>query len=369
MKYTKDFEKLGLPKDFKFGIELEAYNVKINGKNGMYTGKSAEFINNSGWHMATKAEESLVGNGGAELVSPILKDTPEDWKSISKICEHMKKFPDNKGDSVVADDKCGLHIHFDSNCLTQNPARFKNFLRLYAESEELLYKMCNEKNAPIRRNAINKNFKGLNLISSLWRNGMASPTGKKILKQIENGTLKLSYKKFGKLKMLASKYKLDERRYSGLNLTNIGTPQKNTIEFRMANGTLNPEIIKQNVFLYSSLINTAIEITEKPEKYKNSLSNFYKTDLTEEQKAENFLSLIIENEEDRAIYMERWRSVKDSHVFQKNYKKGFAQNRFKREEFERIASRTPSNSVHLIYSHIKNLINKAKDKGVTNHVR
>lgn len=369
MKYTKDFEKLGLPNDFKFGIELEAYNVKINGKNGMYTGKSAEFINNSGWHMATKAEESLVGKGGAELVSPILKDTPEDWKSIYKICEHMKKFPGNKGASVVADDKCGLHIHFDSNCLTQNPDRLKNFLRLYAESEELIYKMCNEKNSPIRKNAINKNFKGLNLISSLWRNGMASPTGKKLLKQIKNGTLKLSYKKFGKLKMLASKYKLDERRYSGLNLTNIGNPKKNTIEFRMANGTLDPEVIKQNVFLYSSLINTAIEITENPEKYKSSLSDFYKTDLTEEQKAENFLNLIIENEEDRSIYMERWRSVKDSHVFQKNDKKGFAQNRFKREEFKNIASRTPSSSVHSIYSHIKGLIEKQRSKGVANYGR
>ena len=28
MKYTKNFEKLGLPEDFKFGIELEAFNVK-----------------------------------------------------------------------------------------------------------------------------------------------------------------------------------------------------------------------------------------------------------------------------------------------------------------------------------------------------
>ena len=44
MKYTKDFEKLGLPDDFKFGIELEAFNVKTKGKNGLYSGESAEFI-------------------------------------------------------------------------------------------------------------------------------------------------------------------------------------------------------------------------------------------------------------------------------------------------------------------------------------
>ena len=156
----------------------------------------------------------------------ILKDTEQDWKDIHDMCEQMKKFPGNKGDKVVADNKCGLHVHFDANCLSKYPNRMRNFLRLYAESEELIYKMCNDKNNPIRREAINKDFKGIHLISSIWRNGMAAPTSRKILKQIQNGTLKVSYKKFGKLKMLASKYKLDERRYAGLNLTNIGNSKK-----------------------------------------------------------------------------------------------------------------------------------------------
>ena len=96
MKYTKDFEKLGLPDDFKFGIELEAFNVKTKGKNGLYSGESAEFIKSKNWHMATRREESLVGEGGAELVSPILRDTKEDWKNISAMCEQIKKFPGKK---------------------------------------------------------------------------------------------------------------------------------------------------------------------------------------------------------------------------------------------------------------------------------
>ena len=41
--------------------------------------------------MATRREESLVGEGGAELVSPILRDTKEDWKNISAMCEQIKK--------------------------------------------------------------------------------------------------------------------------------------------------------------------------------------------------------------------------------------------------------------------------------------
>lgn len=237
-------------------------------------------------------------------------------------------------------------------------------MRLYAESEELLYKMCNDKNDPIRKNAINKNFKGLtNFVGSIWRNGVAAPTGKKILKQIQNNTLKVSYKKFGKLKMIAGKYKLDERRYAGLNLTNIGNPKKNTIEFRMANGTLDPEVIKQNVFLYSSLIYTAIQMTENPEQFEEKLTTFYRTDVTEEQKAQNFLNLIMEDENDRQIYMDRWASVKDAEVFAKNHKKGFAQNRFKREQFKQIAARTPVDRVKTAYAHIKGLLTRTNEKG------
>ena len=240
----------------------------------------------------------------------------------------------------------------------------KTFLRLYAESEELLYKICNEKNNPIRKHAINKNFKfGLNLISSIWRNGMASPSSKKLLKQIENGTLKVSYKKFGILKMIAGKYKIDERRYSGLNLTNIGNSKKNTIEFRMSNGTLNPEVIKQNVFLYASLINTAIQIADNPQNYECKLGEFYKTDVTEEQKLNSFLNLIMQKSEDRKIYFERWKSVKDDQVYKNNYKKGFSQNRFQREEFKKIAERTPSQLIHEAFLYIKQTLIKTKDKG------
>lgn len=363
MKYTKDFERLGLPDSFKFGIEIEADNVNTKGKNGLYMGQSAEYIKNRNWHMATSKEEVLVSKGGAELVSPILSDSEQDWKSISDICEHMKNYPGNKGDSVVANNKCGLHVHFDSQCLTNDPNKFRNFMKLYTESEELLYKMCNDKNDPIRKTAINKDFKGLHLISSMWRNGMAAPSGKKILKQIQNDTLKVSYKKFGKFRMFASKYKLDERRYNGLNLTNIGNSKKNTIEFRMANGTLSPEVIKQNVFLYASLINTAIQITENPQEYQEKLDEFYKTDVTEEQKAHNFLNLIMQHPQDRQIYIDRWQSVKDSKVFSKNSRKGFAQNRFTRDQFKQMATRTPANRVKTSFAHIKEMMSRSNNKG------
>lgn len=264
----------------------------------------------------------------------------------------------NHGDKVVADDKCGLHVHFDAQCFVDNPELTRNFLRLYAESEELIYKMCNPKGNPIRKNAINRIFKGIHLISSIWRRGMASPTGAKLLKQYNNGTLKVSFKKFGRLKRFLSKFKLDERRYVGLNLTNIGNPDKNTIEFRMANGTLNPEDIKQTVFLYASLINTAMKMTEHPEEYSEKLESFYQTDVTEQEKATRFLNLIMDSQDERQIFMERFESVKDAPVFADNAKKGFAQDRFKREEFSEITQRTPATIVKESFAQIKEFLTR-----------
>jgi hypothetical protein len=96
MKYSKNCKILNLPKTFKFGIEIEAYNVQTKGENSLYSGESADFITSRNWHMANKHEEVLVSKGGAELVSPILVDSEKDWQTISEICEQIKKYPGNK---------------------------------------------------------------------------------------------------------------------------------------------------------------------------------------------------------------------------------------------------------------------------------
>ena len=130
---------------------------------------------------------------------------------------------------------------------------------------------------------------------------MASPTGKKIMKDIEKNRLKVSYRKFGLLKRALAKGKLDTRRYHGLNLTNVGNPKKNTIEFRTSNGTLNPEVIKKNVYLYASVLQTARTMALEPEKLQEQMQQFYRTDVTEQEKVQSFLNLVFESEEDRIV--------------------------------------------------------------------
>ena len=96
MKYKQGTDLLGLPTNYKFGIEIEADNVATRGKDSLYHGQSADYIRNQRWHFATQKEEALVGEGGAELVSPILKDQTQDWQSIVNMCNHIQQYPGNK---------------------------------------------------------------------------------------------------------------------------------------------------------------------------------------------------------------------------------------------------------------------------------
>ena len=361
MKYVGENKKLGLPDYIIFGIEIEANNVKT--KNGLYDGESGKYIEELGWHKATGTEESLVKHGGAELVSSKLKDEEKTYENIESICNQIKKYP-LKDKEAEADEKCGLHIHFDSECLRKDPRKMEAFRKINAEEEELIYKMCNEKGNPIRKDAISKKYNGLNLVSSLWRKGMAAPTGKKVLKKIEKGTLKVSYKKFGLLRRtVVSKYKLDERRYAGLNLTNVGNPNKNTVEFRMANGTLDPNVIKQNVFLYASIIKTAVEMVDYPEKYTDKLEKFYNRDVTEKEKAENFLDLIMDSEEDKKIYMDRWESVKDSEIFKDATKRRIFPETFKKDDFKDLSRKVARGRITQVYNIIKDVLTNTKERG------
>lgn len=373
MKYSENFEELNLPDLYQFGVELEAFNVNtgIPTKNrpSLYmSADSKSFLKEHRWKKANAIEETLVSEGGAELVSPILHDTKEDWQNLTEVCEHMKKYPGNHGKEVVTDSKCGCHVHFDARCLTgknlqETEKLMGTFLRFWAESEELIYKMCNDVGDPIRLGTLTNTKKGLNRLSMKLQHikGMASPTGKKIMKDIEKNRLKVSYRKFGLLKRALAKGKLDTRRYHGLNLTNVGNPKKNTIEFRTSNGTLNPEVIKKNVYLYASVLQTARTMALEPEKLQEQMQQFYRTDVTEQEKVQSFLNLVFENEEDRKIYEERWQSVKDATVFVKN-QGDFLQGTFKRDEFKAIAKRTPATLAKEAFCKLKQMARESREE-------
>lgn len=389
MRLTKGNENLGLPDYMKFGLELEVENVNYN--------KITKLVKARNWH--TDKDLSLT-DSGVECVSPVLRESEDKsvWQEVTDICADIKQSPNDPNREAYTDHTCGGHVHFDAGILLSDKNIMKNFLKLWAESEELVYKMCNDKNDPIRKSAMQKSevtmkeaFKEMfknplpegNKITSLKdcitvarniranlsnsyrkrntvlssalvsRNGMATPRGLEIQKQLEKGKLKIGKPKSKLYRDLLVRTKYAPERYNGLNLSSIGDKKRNTVEFRISNGTINPQTVKENVFLYASLIKTAVDMTREPDRYAEKMQKFYNRDVSEDEKANAFLELIMNEQSDRDIYKQRWQSVKDAPVFSETKGAQRFGASFKKDDLRTVAEKVPAHETKNVFNKIK----------------
>ena len=370
MKLSEDlYERIGLtPITGTFGIELEVENLnsqKIKEKLG-------QIDKTNSWKV--KKDPSLKDHG-SEVISPILSENRVQnvWETIDKVCEAIKASPkDETRDPYIAK-TCGAHVHFDGRPFANNPDFFKNFKSLWSEAEELIYKMCNDKNDPIREDAINspdfKNYIFNPLTYSLmFKDGMAHPSGENLIKKIENEELMV--KRYPKAKVFTdkvknnilsktvkcfiNKLKYNPERYNGLNTTGVGDLGRNTIEFRISNGTFEPKVIKENVFLYGSLIETAKKMTLEPETIQDKIDAFYDRDVSEKEKVNRFLNLIMDDDYSKKIFKERWESVKDAPVFSNYNSKSKFLKTFNKDDYEKISSMTNKKETNKAFREMQN---------------
>lgn len=150
----------------------------------------------------------------------------------------------------------------------------------------------------------------------------AAPISPAISEAIERGTINLEGEedldKF--IKQLQNVQKEENEqgdklgRTVSLNLLNINNG-KNTIEFRVPNGTINPNTWIDNVRLYGRIVQMAEKLaqierkdeSEKTEedKYLEGLMQFLKSNMPENEKMEILLELLF-TEDERKIYRDRY---------------------------------------------------------------
>lgn len=409
MKFKTGTELLNLPYFIKFGLEIEAQNVDFN--------ELAKALKNNtelqGWKLVK--DGSLTDNG-AELVSPPLSElnNKDVYKKIQIALELLKKYPFDKKRNVYVNEQCGGHIHLDATKMRKNPEMIEAFLRIWAECEPIIYKICTTENDPIRPSAINNSlidglkrflFSGFsefykisqnndipNLIkpykflnqtikktiqgyfiigSSIFfdRNGFAHPIGKNIKNSEKKGNLikKIYLTSNGNRFKFNKSLKALANHQTGINMQhfseNISFFRKldsknystNTYEYRIHNGTLFLDEIKKNLFLDVALSIIAYEMAYEPGKNDKKLSNLFEKDLTEEEKVDRFLELLFDFQEDRAIYKSRWIANKSANVFKNN--NSFS-NTFKKDALKNISEKqNPS----YVLDTIKRIISYVKD--------
>ncbi len=104
-------------------------------------------------------------------------------------------------------------------------------------------------------------------------------------------------------------------RYYGINFMNIGT-SKNTIEFRLANGTIDADTWIQNINLFGGIVRASEDLaktqakseekrTKEEQKMLESLQKIKNAKISKEKKLEAILEIVIP-EKNRDIYKKRY---------------------------------------------------------------
>jgi hypothetical protein len=186
---------------------------------------------------------------GGEVVSPPLRDTPEAWRQVASVLEVLQRC------GAEINRSCGLHVHIGADALrdasvapapesdpslraAHEPARalLPALSRLAVLAsvcfEDLVFRMASAEGGKHRGQAF------------FYRHS----------RPLER-TLRPSYES---LSELTGDLGLEgAARRAALNLTNVGDPRKDTVEFRQSNGTLDGRVVQAFVRLCAALVGAA----------------------------------------------------------------------------------------------------------------
>ena len=275
-------EKINLPSSMTIGMEIESLGENNNLLKCVINGLTK-------W--SSKRDGSLCpdipSEEGIEVVSPILTgDNEKTTGKILKICNILNALGNHTNQT------CGGHIHIGADYLTNIDA-WKNLLDLWANLEETLYTIGNEEGQIPRKGTLR----------------FAGPVSKEYKDAMDDGSISLKDENdIANFKKQIIKAQQD--RYRGINFQNLAEGGKNTIEFRLPNGTVNAETWIQNINLFGGLVRTAEELSKIQGKDESDLSEEEKKklelfesikneDLSEEEKFEALLELVIEEQNRR----------------------------------------------------------------------
>lgn len=229
-------KRIGISEDITFGLEIEFENaLKDIIDDELYLN-----FNGTDWVMVP--DGSLVN--GAEINSPKLTDTYDNWIDLNYVCRIVDK-------NAYVGDNTGGHIHIGTQILGNNPKYWANFAKLWATYE----------------NVINRFLYGEYVGPRANLEKHAASVARDFIRDINSGRID------DRAKMInaRSMFKLFDcgdkdvkiRRKKSVNFTNVSDLESykynmnidmNTVEFRSPNGTFDPVIWQNNVNLITKLM-------------------------------------------------------------------------------------------------------------------
>lgn len=271
----QEAKRIKIPEGMTVGVEIEAANLEVNP--------------NLFKRWKAKEEESV--ENGAEYTSPILTGSENDSHQIYFVCNVLRTM------GAQINEKCGGHIHIGDKFLTTAQS-YINLLELWCNTEEILFAISNKAGEITRVGAVEKHAVPLS--------GKVENALKKQQIYVDDRTREWD--------LLMEIIDIQKDRYSSINFKNYNHRIKETIEFRLSNGTLDPDVWVENINLFGGIMNSAERLasiqkkqtrTQEEEQYLRDFEELKDPTITQEEKLKRLLALAIP-EEDRHIYQARY---------------------------------------------------------------
>lgn len=255
--------------EITIGVEMELYNKNIN----YYKGMDTVFGD-------YKIVKDSTLRCGIEIVSPVIGFNKDDLQRLKSLCEVVKSC------GFYTDKTCGGHIHIGANYLRKKED-FLMLIYLYCNCEDIIYSITDRENTNKRKDALVYAKKVKDVFAKGIFDGFISD--------------EMSFDRFTE----GLKY-LTNSRYVGLNFSNLGNVDKNTIEFRMPNGEMDFEEIMANIKLVAKLVQKS-----------HDLNNCYGMDkeiellgcnIGDKMRLDILLDILFDKEEEKKIYRRRYKA-------------------------------------------------------------
>lgn len=217
--------KIDLSEKVTFGLEIEFENAVYE-----HVNKDLAHLfrmrGTDAWNLKVDSTVCL-GDRGGEIITPILTDSMENWSKLGIVCHMLQSL------EAQADDLCGGHIHIGSTILEKNLNYYSNMLKLWTIYEKIIYHFAYGDKNVARKGILT----------------YAPPIGPSFYNSVD-AVAELSDIEEIKLFLRCGKH-------LGINFNNVkinDSAQKNTIEFRCPNGTINPIVWQNNVNFFTKFL-------------------------------------------------------------------------------------------------------------------
>ena len=279
-RFTK-ISPITLPGQMTIGVEIESEGLASREEIEKIIGN---LLKERTWELSS--DITLIN--GTEAISPILRKDIASHE-IYTVCNALYSL------GQETSERCGGHIHIGADYLT-DLQDWKNLRNIWNNTEKILYIISNRK-GEIPREEVLKYAKPIS--------GKDESKQKTINLESESDLENF----------IAGIKKIQGDRFSAINYVNVGEEEKNTIEFRLPNGTLDPTTWIENINLFGGLVRVSHELSkimlkseeQRTEEEKKMLYNYEVIQMEQDERkvAEALIGLCV-SQEQMQTYLDRY---------------------------------------------------------------